>query len=210
MTTEPQVFGISKEPAVLFALVLSTAVSSLVSPVIIYLGLPNSDASLTSTFAYAVVALLGALLGLLNVVDSVTRRIPNQVLLAFTVVLVPLVLAQTLVSSEWGKLRISYCSLGWLVCCHVDIHSGKARFLWRGRPQGHSLGHAPSRNLCVLGTSSVGGAVAGLRNLPLNTQMIFHRRESAVRSFYEYCPSYNARNLFPDHDYGYPAHVVAP
>ncbi|MGP5262795.1 MULTISPECIES: prepilin peptidase [Glutamicibacter] len=116
MTTEPQVFGISKEPAVLFALVLSTAVSSLVSPVIIYLGLPNSDASLTSTFAYAVVALLGALLGLLNVVDSVTRRIPNQVLLAFTVVLVPLVLAQTLVSSEWGKLGLAIAvSAGWFV-----------------------------------------------------------------------------------------------
>ena len=181
-----------------------------VSPVIIYLGLPNSDASLTSTFAYAVVALLGALLGLLNVVDSVTRRIPNQVLLAFTVVLVPLVLAQTLVSSEWGKLGLAIAvSAGWFVAMLIFTVA---------KPDSFGGGDLKAIPLVMLPLGLFAYWVPLLwvvlslvfATFHSTRKRFLHRRESAVRSFYEYCPSYNARNLFPDHDYGYPAHVVAP
>ncbi|MGP5014504.1 prepilin peptidase [Glutamicibacter ardleyensis] len=114
MSTATEPNHLTKEPAFIGLVTLSTAVSALVSPCLLYFGQVFAEVTPSAILTYVVVALLGAMLGMLNVVDRATRTIPNRILIPFALAIVPLVVAQTVITGDWLKLGLA-CAVtaGW-------------------------------------------------------------------------------------------------
>ncbi|MGP4994566.1 prepilin peptidase [Glutamicibacter ardleyensis] len=107
MTSEALTIRIKLNPTMLFSLAFSCITSALVSPALVVFGNIVPSSSHGASLTYVLLAVVGGFLGVLTVWDTVTRRIPNNMIIGFSLILVPLVIALVASTGAWGTLGLS-------------------------------------------------------------------------------------------------------
>ncbi|MGP5523322.1 prepilin peptidase [Glutamicibacter arilaitensis] len=107
MSALPATVQLRKSPVTLGAMGASCLVSATIAPALLWVSDFASTGRLTTVLMYLLAAALGGFLGALSVWDTLTRRIPNQLLLVLGSLVAPIVLTWTFSTEGWATLGLS-------------------------------------------------------------------------------------------------------